>query len=145
MDRLVTWSRNADGSENSFSGTMLYRTEFDWKGGTAGVVTLDLGSVSQSARIRINGKEAGFAIMAPYRVSFSAALLHAGNNALEVEVTSTGANRIRWNDRTGVRWKYFTDANVVAYGYRGQLDASKWPLAEYGLFGPVRLIWARRR
>ncbi len=139
MARLTTWSRNADGSENPFSGTMRYRTEFDWTAAADGEATLDLGAVSQSARVRINGWDVGFAILAPYRVRFSASVLKKGKNVLEVEVTSTGANRIRWNDRNGVKWKYFTDANVIAYGYKGALDATNWPLREYGLFGPVRL------
>lgn len=139
MDCLSTWSRLADGSECPFSGTMLYRTVFDWMGSTKGDATLDLGRVSQSAVVRINGCPIGFAFMPPYRVNFPASLLCQGKNVLEVEVTSTGANRIRWNDRNGIRWKYFSDANVVAYGYRGELNASSWPLAEYGLFGPVGL------
>ena len=97
----------------------------------------DLGDVRQSARVKINGKDAGFAIMPPYRVTVPASLLLAKGNILEVEVTSTGANRIRHNDRTGVKWKYFHDANVVAYGYKGQLNATNWPLAACGLLGPV--------
>lgn len=140
MERLTTWSRNADGSENPFSGTMRYTATFNLVSSpSSSTCLLDLGSVSQSARVRINGTDVGFAIMAPYRVEFSASLLRTGTNELEIEVTSTGANRIRWNDRQGVNWKYFTDANLVAYGYKGQLDAAKWPLAEYGLLGPVRL------
>ena len=139
MEKLTSWSRGADGGEDAFSGTMRYRTRFEWKGGTEGMVTLDLGQVSQSARVRINGRNAGFAIMAPYSVTFAAELLKPGVNDLEVEVTSTGANRIRWNDRNGVDWKYFTDAGMVAYGYTGDLDASGWPLRDYGLFGPVVL------
>jgi len=140
METLSTWSRFEDGRENPFSGTMRYETTFKWKGRSEGKVTLDLGRVSQSAVVRVNGTQVGFAILPPFRVTFLASLLKAGENVLEIEVTSTGANRIRWNDQTGVRWKYFTDANMLSYGYRGQLDASKWPLAEYGLFGPVRLV-----
>ena len=139
METLSTWSRTADGGEEPFSGTMRYATTFEWKGPATGDVTLDLGDVRQSADVKVNGVSAGFAIMAPYRVTFPARLLRNGKNALEIEVTSTGANRIRWNDRNGVRWKYFTDINMISYETRRQLDASKWPLREYGLLGPVRL------
>ena len=97
----------------------------------------DLGDVRQSARVKINGADAGFAIMPPYRVTVPASLLKVKGNVLEIEVTSTGANRIRHNDRTGVKWKYFHDANVIAYGYKGQLNAAKWPLRDCGLLGPV--------
>ena len=139
METLSTWSRNADGSENPFSGTMRYTTTFEWNGGMSGEAVLDLGNVSQSARVRINGRDAGFAIMAPYRVKVPASFLKAGTTTLDIEVTSTGANRIRWNDQNGIKWKYFTDANLVSYGYKGALDASKWPFCKYGLFGRVRI------
>ena len=139
MDCLTTWSRLADGSESPFSGTMRYTTHFSWEGPTEGEVMLDLGKVSQSAVVRVNGREVGFAIMAPYAVRFSAAALKKGSNLVEIDVTSTGANRIRWNDQNGVNWKYFTDINMISHGYKGKLDASKWKLAEYGLFGPVCL------
>ena len=139
MAKLVSWSVNEDGSENPFCGTMLYRTRFAWNGDVRGEAVLDLGEVLQSARVRVNGKDAGFSFMAPFRVRFPASLLRQGDNDLEIEVTSTGANRIRWNDLNGVRWKYFHDANVVAYGYKGQLDASSWPLRPNGLLGPVKL------
>ena len=145
MERLSTWSRNADGSENPFSGTMRYRTEFVCADLPEGEMTLDLGKVVQSARVRLNGRDVGFAIMEPYRVTFPSSVLKVGTNVLEAEVTSTGANRIRWNDRQGVDWKRFTDANVVAYGYKGAFDASDWPLAECGLLGPVRILCAKRR
>ena len=137
MERLSSWSLNEDGSESPFCGTMRYSCSFDYRGAGGASVEFDLGDVRQSARVKINGKDAGFAIMPPYRVTVPASLLLAKGNILEVEVTSTGANRIRHNDRTGVKWKYFHDANVVAYGYKGQLNATNWPLAACGLLGPV--------
>ena len=67
-----------------------------------------------------------------------------GESELVVEVTSTGANRLRWNDQTGVKWKYFEDANMRSVegtcGGADDLDASTWPLADAGLLGPVRLF-----
>ena len=141
MERLTTWSRYEDGGESPFSGTMRYTTTFNLPTpSSSSTCLLDLGRVCQSARVRVNGSDAGFAIMAPHRVEFPASLLKTGTNVLEVEVTSTGANRIRWNDQTGVKWKYFKDANVIAYGYTGPFDASKWPLRDCGLLGPVRLV-----
>ena len=65
-----------------------------------------------------------------------------GENQFEVEVTNLGANRLRWNDRNGVKWKYFHDINMVSVkgvwgGGGGPLDAAGWPLRESGLLGPV--------
>ena len=139
MTALTTWSRNADGSENPFCGTMRYSASFTCDPIPGGTVALDLGRVCQSARIQINGRDAGFAIMPPYRVTFPASLIKTGTNTLVIEVTSTPANRIRWNDQTGVNWKYFHDANMITYGYKGPFNASRWPLADCGLFGPVTL------
>ena len=56
----------------------------------------------------------------------------------EVDVTNLAANRIADMDRRKVKWKYFYDANVVGRNYR-PFDASKWPLFESGLLGPVTL------
>ena len=137
METLSTWSRNEDGSENPFCGTMRYSCSFDYESAGGSEVEFDFGDVRQSMRVKINGKDAGFAIMPPYRVTVPSSMLNDRGNVLEVEVTSVGANRIRHNDRTGVKWKYFHNANVVAYGYKGQLNASGWPLADCGLLGPV--------
>ena len=54
-------------------------------------------------------------------------------------MTSLGANRIRWNDLQGVKWKYFTDINIVSINYK-KFDASTWSVRENGLIGPVTLI-----
>ena len=137
METLSTWSRNEDGSENPFCGTMLYTCRFDYESAGGSEVEFDFGDVRQSMRVKINGKDAGFAIMPPYLVTVPSSMLKDRGNVLEVEVTSVGANRIRHNDRTGVKWKYFHNANVVAYGYKGQLNASGWPLADCGILGPV--------
>ena len=137
MAKLSSWSRAEDGGEIPFCGTMRYSAQFDFAAGNGGIVVFDLGDVRQSARVRVNGKEVGFAIMPPYRVSVPAAALREKGNLIEIDVTSTGANRIRHNDRTGVKWKYFRDANMIAYGDKGQLDARDWPLRDCGLLGPV--------
>ena len=137
MAKLSSWSMNEDGSENPFCGTMRYSCRFDYAGEGGDSVEFDLGDVRQSARVRINGEDVGFAIMSPYRVTVPASILKAKGNVLEVEVTSVGANRIRHNDRTGVKWKYFHDINMISFGYRKKLDASKWPLLDCGLLGPV--------
>jgi len=59
-------------------------------------------------------------------------------NLLEIEVTSTAANRIRDLDRRGVSWKNFHNINIVNIDYK-PFDASNWPLHDAGLLGPVTL------
>ena len=144
MDKLTSWSRNADGSENPFSGTVRYQTTFTWPLADDKMpiaddpLTLDLGRVCHSARVRVNGQSVGARIRAPYKFEIPGKFVKDGENVLEVEVTSTGANRIRDLDRKKVDWKIFTDINIVGRNYK-PFDASAWPLADAGLLGPVTL------
>ena len=131
LTTLVSWSSWDD----AFSGTMRYEARFD-AADAAAARCLDLGEVHEIARVRLNGRDLGVRFMPPYAFDLPPGLLKATGNALEVEVTSLGANRVRWNDRTGVNWKYFTDANMLSSDYR-RLDASKWAVVPCGLLGPV--------
>lgn len=127
--------------EEEFSGTARYSTcvklekGFAGKGGRA---ILDLGEVCNSARVTVNGKCAGTVFMHPYRLEIPATMLKDGENALEIEVTNLGANRIRALDRKGVEWKNFEDINMVGIDYK-PLDASNWPVQPSGLIGPVKM------
>ena len=147
MEKLTTWSLNADGSENPFCGTMRYETTFVLPSRpSTSTCVLDLGKVEQSARVKVNGRDAGFAIMRPYRVKFPASLLRDGENRLEIEVTSLGQNRLRWYGQTGVEWAYFYDENVNDYRKLGTaigdvpgFDTASLPLLDCGLLGPVEI------
>ena len=129
---LVSWTV----WDESFSGTMRYATTFDAGGRDS--CALDLGEVHEIARVRLNGRDLGCRLMAPYRFRIPQGTLKETGNRLEVEVTNLGANRLRWNDLSGVRWKYFMDINMVGYDCR-PLDASKCPVLPSGLFGPVKI------
>lgn len=98
---------------------------------------LDLGRVEVSARVRLNGKEVGHAILTPYRVALPQGL-GEGRNELEVEVTNLGANRIRDWDVRQVPWRIFRDINFVDIRYKG-FDARTWSVRDSGLSGPVRV------
>ena len=141
MRMLSSWSTGADGQEEPFCGTMSYRTTFAVDGGEGQAACLDLGEVCHSARVRLNGRDLGCCFVPPYRFEIPAGMLQR-ENQLEVEVTNLGANRLRWNDRNGVKWKYFHDTNMVSVkgvwsGGTVPLDAAGWPLRESGLLGPV--------
>ena len=58
----------------------------------------------RSARVRINGQEAGVAWAAPFRLSIGQ-LLKPGKNPIEVEVTNLPANSIAEMDRQGKQWR----------------------------------------
>lgn len=141
MQTLSSWSVREDGSEEPFCGTMLYRTRFTSDGFAGRAAVIDLGTVCHSARARLNGHDLGCHFVPPYRFEVPANLLRQ-ENELEVEVTNLGANRIRWNDQTGVEWKRFHDINIVSvkgvwFGGCVPFEASDWPLRDSGLLGPV--------
>ena len=139
-DVLGDWTCFGD-AESAFSGTAVYRTTFVLDAAQAAQpLTLSLGDVSHTARVRVNGQPAATLFMHPYATTIRG---QAGTNVLEIEVTNLGANRIRAYDRKGVAWKTFEDANVAFYRGRGVLDASKWPVLPSGLLGPVALTLPR--
>ncbi len=141
----LPWGKTANHPEAAFAGTMRYETTIELKEVVAERVTLSLGKVAESARVFVNGVEVGAVIMAPWQVSFDGAQLKAGANTIAVEVTSSGANRLKWLDTMKpYPWKVFTDINVVDINYK-RLDASKWAQHEYGLFGPVTMTFEVRR
>jgi hypothetical protein len=133
--RLGSWTQHGGDYEN-FAGTARYSTRFDapMAGGQPGY--LDLGEVRHSARVKVNGKDFGRLIAPPFRVLVDN--LKLAGNQLEVEVTSTSANAIRYYDREGVAWKNFHDINFVNQDYQ-PFNAANWPVAEAGLLGPVTL------
>ena len=131
LTELVGWERWAP----SFAGTMRYEVTFDtdgWSPAMRRAQELDLGEVHEMAHVWLNGKDLGVRFMPPYRFDVPEGLMKSGENRLAVEVTSLGANRLRWNDRNGVEWKIFTDINMVGSDYR-PLDASNDALVPCGL------------
>lgn len=140
-----SWTRLDGEAVKSFSGTARYAITFSRPQGDGGRGwLLDLGRVAESARVRLNGKDLGVLIKAPYRVLIPADLIRE-SNLLEVEVSNLMANRIADLDRRGVNWKRFYNINMPARrpenrGADGLFNASKWPPRESGLIGPVTLV-----
>ncbi len=132
---LVSWSVLDDPDAQRFGGTAVYTTKLRAPAPGA-AYALDLGRVCQSARVRLNGRSVGTALMPPFRVTLG--VLPEGESDLEIEVTSTAANRIRDLDRRKVQWKIFHNINFVNVDYK-PFDASGWPLHDTGLLGPVKL------
>ncbi len=155
---LASWTANGDPATEAFAGTARYRTTFEVSGvrfqvsegtnaGGGGLkpdtrnlkpLLLDLGDVRHVARVRLNGRDLGAAILRPYRVEVPAELLKPSGNELEIEVTNLAANRIRDLDLRKVEWRIFRDINLVNIKYK-PFDASAWPVFDSGLLGPVVL------
>ena len=99
---------------------------------------LDLGDVRESARVRINGQDAGTAWAVPYQLKVGK-WLKPGENKIEIEVTNLPANRIADMDRRGEKWRIFNEINVVNLQYKA-VPYDNWQPLPSGLNGGVRLI-----
>ena len=134
--KLGSWTHRDDPNTQNFAGTAGYSLTFDAPAAAGQTYYLDLGTVHQSARVKVNGRDYGTLLIPPFRVVVDN--LKPTGNQLEIEVTSVAANRIRNLDRRGVPWKIFKDINFVNVDYL-PFDASDWPLTDCGLVGPVTL------
>jgi hypothetical protein len=138
-----SWTNYGGEAVKSFSGTVSYTIIFGQPEGETAGWLLDLGRVHESARVRLNGKEVGALINAPYRIRIPKAMM-TEKNTLEIAVSNLMANRIADLDRRGVNWKKFYNVNMPARraenrGADGLFNASRWQPRDSGLIGPVTL------
>jgi hypothetical protein len=143
IDRLGSWTELGEDAIRQFSGTAVYETTIPRPASPAAAWQIDLGNVHDSARVRLNGRDLGTLIGAPFRVTVDAAQL-SDRNTLEVSVTNLMANRIAALDRAGVRWKKFYNVNFPARlppnrGADGLFSAAAWAPLASGLVGPVTI------
>jgi hypothetical protein len=140
-DSLKSWTiLSKDTMAQHFSGTAKYTTNFGVSATQVGKKGwLELGDVRESATVKLNGKSLGTAWCLPFRVPIEAGILTAKDNVLEIEVTNLSANRIRYMDKKGIKWKKFYDINMVDIGYR-PFDAANWLPVESGLLGDVKVV-----
>lgn len=119
-------------------GTGCYSIEIELPTIEADDWILDLGDVRESARVRINGNDAGTVWAAPFRLK-AGKWLKPGKNLIEVEVTNLPANRIADMDRKNIEWRIFKDINMAKLNYM-KGDYKNWSTMPSGLNGNVRLI-----
>ena len=137
IDTLMSWTELSHENAKVNMGTALYKTTFvlpemetdDWE--------LNLGELHESAKVRINGQEAGTIFAIPYTLLVGR-YLRPGENMIEVEATNLPANRIRDYDKRGVEWRIFKDINMVNVFY-SPMQYDVWDVTPSGLVGPVKL------
>ncbi|BET68495.1 glycosyl hydrolase [Opitutales bacterium ASA1] len=146
----ASWTDVGGAEAKRFGGTAVYRTTLVWNGRDTEGLRIDLGTVAESARVRLDGREVGTLFAAPYVCTIDATHLQRGReHVLEVEVTNLAANRIADLDRRGVNWKRFYNVNMPARlpenrGPDGLFTAAHWPVRPSGLVGPVTLSRVER-
>ena len=139
LEAARTWTGMERPDLDDFSGVAVYSTTFRKPAGEAAEWLLDFGTVYESARVRVNGRDAGAVWVAPFRLRIGE-LLVEGDNTLEVEVANLASNRIRALNREGAEWMNYFFVNIA---YR-TFNTEGWGTMPSGLAGPVELIPAGR-
>lgn len=160
---LIDFSKHSNKSVNYFAGTATYRKKIAMNAASLKERTiLDLGEMNDIAEVCVNGKSAGVLWYPPYRADITD-LLVAGENDLEILVTTNWANRLIGDEQEPADFEWGKDRGekmgraMLAYPEwfvknqprpsQGRKTFSIWyyyrkdsPLKPAGLVGPVRLV-----
>ena len=136
LEKLASWTENADPGIRYYSGTATYTTRFLLPEplDASQPFYLDLGEVHEIAEVRVNGQDLGILWKAPFRVALGAAA-RPGWNQLEVAVTNLWPNRLI-GDQLVAPEKRLTWTNITKF-------TADSPLLPSGLLGPVNVEAAR--
>ncbi len=96
LTELVSWTGLSDPEARYFSGTALYRTQFEVPAALLApgrALWLDLGDVREIAAVRVNGTALGVLWKPPFVVEITGAV-RVGRNSLTLRVTNTWRNRL---------------------------------------------------
>lgn len=133
LPALQSWAGISD-TAAIFSGTASYKTTVNVSDAIAGSkeLFLDLGTVKESAVVKINGHKIGTVWCIPFQLKIPAGVLVKGENKLEIEVTNLSANYMRWYDPQHPEWRRFYDINMVDITYK-KFNAGAWEVMPSGL------------
>jgi len=172
LEPLTSWSTHPNRGVRYFSGTARYTKEIilpeDALQSDQRCI-IDLGTVKNTASLRVNGRDLGCLWKPPFRMDITASL-HTGRNQLEIEVTNLWPNRMIGDEQEPDDCEW---GEVQTFAYvdppvrvgRPLLHIPSWltehkrrpssgrytfssfkfftkdsPLLESGMLGPVRLI-----
>lgn len=132
MDKLTSWTENADADVKYFSGTAIYENTFKINSpiGGRGAVIIDLGDIKNVAEVIVNGKNLGVAWKKPFKVDITDAV-KAGDNSIQVNVTNLWPNRLIGDAQPDVKQK--TTFTTMPF-YRADS-----PLLPSGMIGEVKV------
>lgn len=160
LAKLRNLSLDPDPGVKYFSGTAQYSRTFTLPAKRlprGERLQLDLGQVEVVAEVLVNGRRAGTAWTAPYKLDITD-LVKPGNNTLVVRVSNLWVNRVVGDRQPGVTKRIsFTHEDAASLGLKqprsifdklgpggiafgGTPYTAETPLPASGLVGPVRLI-----
>jgi hypothetical protein len=136
VEEFESWTASQDPGVKYFSGTAIYHTTVHVSGAIARQeqVWLNLGDVREIATVKVNGADVETMWRAPF-VTRIDRQLHAGDNALEIEVSNLWPNRIIGDLQPSSTVQH-THTNVRAY-------TKDSPLLPSGILEPVTLMVER--
>ncbi len=161
---LEDWSRRPEPGIRYYSGLATYRKTFDLtvplvvksRSGASPRLWLDLGTVKNIARVRLNGQDIGVVWCAPWRVDVTGRIEPKGN-CLKIEVANLWPNRLIGDEQLPADCEYGRGGNLARWPdwflrgeprpSRGRYTFTTWkhfnkdsPLLPSGLLGPVRFL-----
>jgi hypothetical protein len=133
FDQLVDWTTRPEPGIKFYSGTAVYRKDFNLPArpakGTR--LLLDLGTVHEVASVRLNGRDLGVVWTKPAQVDITDAVKPSANK-LEITVVNLWPNRLI-GDEALPKKQRLTETNMHKFG-------SASPLLPSGLIGPVSVL-----
>ncbi len=143
---LTSWTNSEIDGIKYFSGTVTYKKVFRYELRPDAVrdkrIYLDLGEVSKTGEVWLNGQYLGITWTMPYRLDISD-FIKQGDNTLTVKVANTWSNRLTGD---AIKGEHYTHTNikrtiVASKGFiTGNQTRVPWaevPLIQSGLLGPV--------
>jgi hypothetical protein len=118
FEGLEDWSLRPEEGVKYYSGLATYRKAFDLPGapdrGASPRLWLDLGTVKNIARVRLNGKELGVVWCAPWRVEITGTVKQKGNR-LEITVANLWPNRLIGDEKLPPDCDYGPGGNLLRW------------------------------
>jgi hypothetical protein len=139
---LNSWTDSSRDDIRFFSGIATYRKEVTVPALASRRAWLDLGGVEATARVFVNGKEAGTLWTRPFALDVTR-FLRPGTNVLSIEVANLWPNRLI-GDAHLPKAKRSTNTNIKRLPNAWSTPMADLPTAKYGLLpsgllGPVEI------
>ena len=153
FDTLKDWTLRPEDGIKYYSGTAVYRKEFDLPASNkpSQKLYLDLGEVHNLARVKLNGKDLGVVWTAPWKADITNAVLKT-HNQLEIEVVNLWPNRLIGDEKQpddGIKedelWPAWFTRGLPRTSGRYTFSTCTFytkdsPLLQSGLVGPVTIV-----
>jgi hypothetical protein len=153
FNSLYDWTKSKEKGIRFYSGIAVYNKVFDLPDNSGSKNNseffLDLGTVKNLAKVKLNGRDLGILWTSPWQVNVTDILKRKGNR-LDIEVANLWINRLigdesfPWDGVVDGKWPDWllngTERKSKRYTFTTHhYYKSNDPLAESGLIGPVTM------